>query len=102
MENYITRAEHNEYVKRMDDEHKNIKQRLTGVEKTNSEFLKIAVSVEKLATNMGYMAKEQKSQGERLERLEKAPADKWNHLAKSIIAAFASGLAGYIIASIFK
>lgn len=99
---YISRAEHDEYVKRMEGEHKRFNKRLEDVENTNNQALKIAVSVEKLATNMEHMAKEQESQGKRLERLEKAPSDKWNKLTQAIITAVASGLVGYFIGAIFK
>ena len=85
----------------MEDEHHRISKRLEDVEKIADQILKITISVDRLATNTESMTKEIKKQGERLERLEKEPADKWNNFVKVIISAVASGLIGYVIGIIF-
>ena len=67
MDDYIIRAEHNEYVKRMEDEHHRMNRRIGLLEEEVRQISQIASSVEKLAVNMENMLKEQQEQGERLE-----------------------------------
>ena len=64
MENFITRAEHEEFARRMDDEDKRQNKRLEMVERQLEQVQSIAVSVEKMACNMQAMLEEQKRQGD--------------------------------------
>ena len=54
----ITRAEHEEFRKRMEEEDKRQNKRLDNLE----ENAKLLSSIEKLAANMEHMAKEQEKQ----------------------------------------
>ena len=58
-------------------------------------------NIERLATSVENMCKELKLHNERLEQLERQPADKWNNLTDTLIKVFASGVAGYILAHFF-
>jgi hypothetical protein len=78
MDNYISRAEHAEFVKRMEDEHTRMNKRFAMHEKTAEQMQELINNVGIMATNMKHMIEEQKSQGERLERLESVPANSWN------------------------
>lgn len=80
MEGCITRAEHDEFCKRMEEEHRRQNRRIELLEENVREMNSIAVSVEKLATNMEGMLKEQERQGERLDKLEKEPGDTWQRI----------------------
>ena len=101
MDEFVSLELHKEYAQRMEDEHKRMNRRLEAVEEAVKENQSLTVSVEKLATNMGYMANEQKKQGERLEKLEKLPADRWEKVVNAIMTAIVGGVVGYIIALIF-
>ena len=48
------------------------------------------------------MADEQKRQGERLEKLEQQPADRWNTIIKTMLTAVVSALAGGFAAMLIK
>lgn len=93
MDSPILRAEHEEFARRMEDEHHRLSKRLETVER-------VAIAVEKLATNMEAMLKEQERQGDRLERLESKPAESWNTLTRSILTGIGSAIAGGIITAI--
>lgn len=67
MDSPITRAEHNEFAKRMEEEHHRQNRRIGELEKAFEENNKLLVSVERLALSMENMQKEQQAQGKRLE-----------------------------------
>ena len=100
MDTPISRAEHTEFAKRMEEEHKRQNRRITDIEKTIEQNNKLLISVEKLALNMENMQKEQKEQGERLEKLEGRDGEMWRKVRGHIITAAISILVGYIFAQI--
>lgn len=69
-------------------------------------FEAIALSIERLATNMEHMSKEQEKQGQRLERLEKEPAEAYKHYKQIVFSCLAtaviSGVIGAVLTMIFK
>lgn len=104
MDNYITRAEHEEFARRMDDEDKRQNKRLDAMEHQLEQVQSIAVSVEKMACNMQAMLEEQKrqgteqkKQGERLEALESEPGIEWKKFKAGIIAAIAAAIGTGIV-----
>lgn len=100
MDTPISRAEHNEFVKRMDEEHKRTNHRLGDLEKALEQNNKLLVSVEKLATNMENMQKEQQEQGSRLEKLEARDGEMWRKVVGYVITAVAGILVGFIFTQI--
>lgn len=100
MDSPITRAEHEEFVRRIDAEDRRQNHRLDELEKSVGDFGRIATSVEKLALNMENMVKEQERQGERLDKLESRPADNWNTVVRSILTGLGSALAGAVLAAL--
>ena len=95
---YIGRGEHDEFVKRMEEEHTRQNKRIGAVEKALENQNKLALSVEKMALNMEQMLKEQKKQGEELEELKNAPVKNWNTVKTSILSALGGALGTAIIA----
>lgn len=96
----ITRAEHEEFAKRMDDEHKRTNHRLEEVEKIIEQNNKLLSSVEKLALSMESMQKEQKSQGERLEKLEGRDGEMWRKVSAYVITAVVGLVLGYLFSQL--
>lgn len=70
MDSSISREEHEEFKKRLDDENHRQNRRIEVLEESVRQMGVLTTSVEKLATNMENMAKEQEKQGKRLELLE--------------------------------
>ena len=97
---YIGRAEHDEFAKRMEEEHIRQNKRLTNVEEMLKRYTEMAISVEKLAISVENMVEEQKKQGARLERLENEPADNWKHLKIGFYSAVGGALAASILSTL--
>ena len=92
----ITRAEHEEFRKRMEEEDKRQNKRLDNLE----ENAKLLSSIEKLAANMEHMAEEQEKQGKRLETLEKRDGEMWRKVVGYIITAVIGVVVGFVFTQI--
>ncbi len=77
-----------------------LKHRMDDVEEAMAAQVSLTRSVDKLATNMEYMCKEQVSQGKRLERLEQAPAEEFKHYKRAIATALSGTLIGAVIGAL--
>lgn len=97
---YISRREHDEFEKRMDDEHKRMNNRLQEVENATNNMHELIKNVGIMATNMEHMVDEQRSQSVRLERLEKLPLNSWNTVKNGVYNAIGASIGGAIIAAI--
>lgn len=96
-EDFITRNEHNEFVRRIDQENDRQNHRISELESTVKEISVISKNVERLAVSMENMTEEQKRQGQRLTEIESKPAKKWDNLSWLVISALATGILGYIL-----
>lgn len=95
---YITLQFHNEYAKRMEEEHKRQNKRIDKLEEDVEENNKLVVSVEKLAISVQSMVQEQKAQGVRLEALENRDGEMWRKVVGYAITA----IIGIIVGFLFK
>ena len=100
MDTPITRAEHEEFVRRIEDEEHRQNRRLDIVEGNVSELMKLTASIERLATNMENMLKEQERQGDRLETLEARDGKKWRQVSGYVITAIVGIVIGYVFLQI--
>ena len=105
MDTPITRAEHEEFRRSMElanrnlaDENNRQNHRLDILEENAKAQTALAVSVERLATNMENMLKEQKEQGKRLETLESRDGEMW----RKVVAYIATAIVGIVIGFIFR
>ncbi len=89
---YISRAEHEEFRKRIEAEDHRQNRRIELLEESIEQQKTLTSSVEKLAINMENMLQEQKQQGERLEKLEGRDGEMWRSVVSYIIT-FIVGLA---------
>lgn len=96
MDTPITRAEHEEFVKRMEDEDRRQNRRIEILEESVQQFTSLTASVEKLALNMENMLKEQEAQGNRLEALEDRDGEKWRTVTSYVMTTVIGILIGYI------
>lgn len=87
MDQPITRAEHEEFVRRMQDEHKRIHHRVSDIEKTVDRIHDLTLSVERLATSVEQMARVQKSHEQQIERLEARDGEMWRRAVGHVVAA---------------
>lgn len=104
MEDFLSRKEHQEFEKRMEDEHRRQNHRIELLEKATEQNNKLLISVERLALSMEGMQEEQKEQGEQLEKqsdrigvLESRDGEKWRDAAKNAGSCILGILIGYIL-----
>lgn len=100
MDTPITRAEHEEFRKRIDEENHRQNRRIEILEKGQEQNSKMIASVEKLALNMENMLKEQERQGKRLEVLENRDGDTWRKVKWYILTLAIGVIAGIIFTQI--
>ena len=99
----LTRAEHQEFCKWIEAEHKRLadednrqNHRIDTLEELVKQNAALVTSVEKLALNMEIMAKEQREQGKRLETLEARDGEMWRKVVGYIVTAVIGGVIGFI------
>lgn len=100
METSINRAEHEEFVRRMDDEHKRLHHRITDVEKTVNGIHDLATSVERLATSVEQMAQVQHEHSEQIERLESRDGEMWRKVVGYAVTTVIGIVIGYVFTQI--
>ena len=98
MENPITRAEHEEFRRRLEEENKRQDTRIGILEDSVRQIGALATSVEKLAVSMQSMLKEQEKQGKRLEALEGRDGEKW----RKGMGYIATAIVGIVLGYLFK
>lgn len=98
MENPITRAEHEEFRRRLEEENKRQDARIGILEDSVRQIGALATSVEKLALSMQSMLKEQEKQGKRLEVLEGRDGKKW----RKVMGYIATVIVGVVLGYLFK
>ena len=97
---YLSLAVHEEYARRMDDEHTRQNKRITDLEKAVDDITSLTASVASLAKSVEQMAKAQEKQGKRLEALEQKPANRWDNLVDKAVWAIAAALIAYVLSQI--
>lgn len=100
MDEYIGRQEHEEFKRRMEDEHRRINHRVGDLEKTVREIRELTASVEKLASSVDRMTKSQALQEERLETLESRDGETWRKVKWYLLTLAIGAVAGVIFAQI--
>lgn len=95
MEEYLSLKLHEEYAKRMEDEHRRQNRRLDLLEKATEQNNKLLVSVERLASSMENMQKELNAQGERLEVLESRDGETWRKVKWHVLTAILTAIITY-------
>lgn len=100
MDEPISRAEHEEFAKRIDAQEKRQDRRLELLEENVREIGALTVSVQKLAQSLQSMVKEQEQQGRRLQALESRDGEKWRKLMGYIATAITSGAVTLLLSQI--
>lgn len=96
----ITRKEHEEFVRRMDEANNRQSKRLEIVEGDVRQIGSLTTAVEKLAFSMENMVREQMKQGERLDQLESRDGEMWRKVTSYIVTAVVGAVVCYIMTRI--
>lgn len=100
MDEPISRAEHEEFAKRIDAQEKRQDKRLEMLENTVREIGTLTLSVQRLAQSLESMVEEQERQGRRLQALEDRDGEKWRKLMGYIATAITSGAVTLLLSQI--
>lgn len=100
MDSPITRAEHEEFRRRIEEEHNRQNKRIELLEERTEQFTDIAISVKELALSVKQMAETQKSQGDKLEKLEERDGEMWRKVTGYIITAIIGIVIGFVFQQI--
>lgn len=82
---FLPLAVHEEYAKRMEDEHRRQNTRLLKLEENVKDISSLTASVASLARSVEQMAKAQEKQGERLEELENRDGEMWRKVVGYVV-----------------
>lgn len=97
MDTPITRAEHEEFRRRLEEENRRQDRRIELLENNVQELSTLTTSVEKLAVSMEGMVREQEKQGKRLETLENRDGEKWRKVAGYAVSAVVGAVIGFLL-----
>ena len=97
MDDAITRAEHEEFRKRLEEQNQRQDKRISLLEESVRQIGTLTTSVEKLALSMESMAKEQERQGERMEVLEGRDGEMW----RKVVGYIATAVIGIVLGFVF-
>ena len=105
MDNPITRAEHLEFIARMESEHKRLEeedkrqnQRINTLEENVRQIGTLTAAVNELALSMKGMAKEQEKLVEEVNDLKQKPAKRWETIVEQAIGLLVAALVGFLLA----
>lgn len=98
MDSPITRAEHEEFRRRIEEEDDRQNSRIKHLEEQTKTIIDLAASVKELAISVKHMAETQKEQGEKLEKLEGRDGEMWRKIVGYVITA----IVGMVIGFVFK
>ena len=96
----ISREEHEEFRRRMEEEDKRQNRRIDLVEKSIQQIGDIAMSVEKMAVSLQSMVKEQEQQGKRLEALDSRDGEMWRKAVGYVVTALLGAVIGFVLKQI--
>lgn len=96
----ISREEHEEFRRRMEEEDKRQNRRIDLVENSIQQIGEIAMSVEKMAVSLQSMVKEQEQQGKRLEALESRDGEMWRKAVGYAVTALVGAVIGFMLKQI--
>lgn len=93
-------AVHEEFAKRMEDEHKRQNKRITDLEITVKNIGSLTASVASLAKSVEQMAKAQEQQNARLEILEGRDGELWRKVVSYTVTFIVGAILNFIIMKI--
>lgn len=95
---YLSKELHDEFAKRMEDEHTRQNKRIANLEIKFEENNKLLSSVERLAISVENMQKQLTTQGLKIDELESRDGESWRKFVGYVISAVVGG----VIVFVFK
>ena len=95
---YLSKELHEEFAKRMEEEHTRQNKRIANLETKLEENNKLLSSVERLAISVENMQKQLTTQGLKIDELESRDGESWRKFVGYVISAVVGG----VIVFVFK
>lgn len=96
MDNPINRAEHEEFRRRMEEEHSRTNARIKLLEESTNRITDLAISVKELALSVKQMAEEQHEHSTKLEKLESRDGEMWRKVVSYAVTVVIGIVIGFI------
>lgn len=100
MGEFLTVELHNEYAKRMEEEHTRQNHRISNLEKAVEENGKLLITVERIANSVETMQKDLGKQGEKVDELYSRDGAKWRKVTEYVALAIIGAGLGFLLAQI--
>lgn len=94
---FVMQVEFRERMQRVDDENTRQNKRLEKLEAIMDSVQNLAISIQKLTVQIEQMQREIQRQGERVEEIEKEPADNWKAAVKTVVTVLITAAVTYLI-----
>lgn len=94
---YLLHVEHEEFAKRIDEEHARIHHRLKHLEDQEKMQTEILVTIKELTMETKELKTAVLQQGERLETLESRDGESWRNFKWYVLLTIAGAVLGYVI-----
>lgn len=93
---FLLRREHEEFSKRMEDDHERIKARIKNLEIMNKQINDLIIATNEIAISVKNLTEAQKAQSVRLQSLENRDGENWRKLIGYLITTIAGILVGLL------
>ena len=98
----ITRAEHEEFKKRIEDEERRQNHRLDTVEGRVDKLIDMQVSMATIQVGITNITEELKKLSAEVDAIKREPADKWNKAVWIVVTAVLTAAVTYFLAQIVR
>lgn len=96
MDEFVRQDVFDARLARVDDENNRQNHRLDTLEKNGASLNDLVVSVKELAMSVKQMQEELKRQGQRLDRIEEEPAEKWKKFTWLVVTGLVGAVIGFL------
>lgn len=93
---FLLRREHEEFAKRMEDDHERMKARIKNLEVMNKQINDLIIATNEIAISVKNLTEAQKAQSIRLQSLENRDGENWRKLIGYLITTIAGILVGLL------
>lgn len=100
MDEFVRQDVFDARLARVDDENNRQNHRLDTLEKNGASLNDLVVSVKELAMSVKQMQEELKRQGQRLDRIEEEPAEKWKKLTWLVVTGIVGAIVGFALSKL--
>lgn len=96
MDEFLRKEIHEEFSRRMEEEHTRQNHRISELEESVKENNKLLLTVERLVISVENMQRELKSQGEKLDEIDGQDGKKWRKVTEYIVTAIIGIIIGVV------